>query len=128
MNRWNGTAHLTRDPELVTTPGGTEICTMRIAVKLAGRDKQPGYFELKAFGRQAKACGEYLAKGREIAVDARLSFEEFETKNGHYASRVFLVADQVEFLASRRREAGDNGQPDPERADQPAPDSEEAPA
>jgi Single-strand binding protein family len=50
MNRWTGTAHLTRDPELVTTSGGTDICLMRIAVKRAARDGAAGYFDVKAFG------------------------------------------------------------------------------
>ena len=102
MNRWTGTAHLTRDPELVTTSGGTEICLMRIAVKRAARDGAAGYFDVKAFEGQARACTEYLSAGREVAIEGRLRFEEFETSSGDYASRVYIAADQVEFLASRR--------------------------
>ena len=104
MNRWTGTAHLTRDPELVTTSGGTEICLTRIAVKRAARNGAAGYFEVKAFGDLGVACAEYLKSGREVAIEGRLRFEEFETKGGDYASRVYIAADAVEFLASRRRE------------------------
>jgi single-strand DNA-binding protein len=104
MNRWTGTGHLTRDPELVTTSGGTDICLMRIAVKRAARDGAAGYFDVKAFGDQASACAEYLSAGREVGIEGRLRFEEFETKGGDYASRVYIVADAVEFLASRRRD------------------------
>jgi single-stranded DNA-binding protein len=32
MNRWTGTGHVTPDPELRATGGGTDICLMRIAV------------------------------------------------------------------------------------------------
>jgi single-strand DNA-binding protein len=103
MNRWTGTGHLTRDPELVTTSGGTEICLMRIAVKRAARDGTAGYFDVKAFGDRGVACAGYLKSGREVALEGRLRFEEFETKGGDYASRVYIVADAVEFLASRRR-------------------------
>jgi single-strand DNA-binding protein len=112
MNRWTGTAHLTRDPELVSTSGGTEICLMRIAVRWAARDGAAGYFDLKAFGDQAAACAEYLSAGREVGIEGRLRFEEFETRGGDYASRVYIVADAVEFLASRRRDGSqaDNGQ------------------
>jgi hypothetical protein len=35
---------------LVTTSGGTGICLMRIAVKRAARNGEPGYFDVKAFG------------------------------------------------------------------------------
>jgi single-strand DNA-binding protein len=118
MNRWTGTAHLTRDPELVTTSGGTDICLMRIAVKRAARNGEPGYFDVKAFGDQAGACAEYLSAGREVGIEGRLRFEEFETKGGDYASRVYIVADAVEFLASRRRrddsQAEDGQEPDPQ--------------
>jgi len=112
MNRWTGIGHLTRDPELVTTSGGTEICLMRIAVKRAAREGAAGYFDVKAFGDQAVACARYLSAGRDVAIDGRLRFEEFETKGGDYASRVYIVADAVEFLASRRRDGSqaDNGQ------------------
>jgi single-strand DNA-binding protein len=118
MNRWTGTGHLTRDPELVTTSGGTDICLMRIAVKRAARNGEPGYFDVKAFGDQAAACAEYLSAGREVGIEGRLRFEEFETKGGDYASRVYIVADAVEFLASRRRrddsQAEDGREPDPQ--------------
>ena len=112
MNRWTGTAHLTRDPELVTTSGGTDICLMRIAVKRAARDGAAGYFDVKAFEGQARACAQYLSSGREVAIEGRLRFEEFETSSGEYASRVYIAADAVEFLASRRRDGSeaDNGE------------------
>jgi single-stranded DNA-binding protein len=47
-----------------------------------------------------------------VAIEGRLRFEEFETSSGDYATRIYIVADQVEFLASRRRAAprADNGQ------------------
>jgi single-strand DNA-binding protein len=113
MNRWTGTGHLTRDPELVTTGNGTDICRMRIAVKRAARDGA-GYFDVKAFEGQARACAEYLAAGREVAIEGRLHFEEFETKAGDYASRVYIVADGIEFLASRRRSDGSQADEDQE--------------
>jgi single-stranded DNA-binding protein len=47
-------------------------------------------------------------------------FDEFQTQDGAYASRVYIVAERVEFLASRGRP---NGQPSSEASpDQPATD------
>ena len=31
MNRWTGTAHLTKDPKFLETENGTAICTLRVA-------------------------------------------------------------------------------------------------
>jgi len=115
MNRWTGTGHLTKDPKLLETDGGTAICTLRIAVKRAGRQGQDGYFDVKCFEAQANACAKYLAAGREVAIDGRLLFDEFQTQDGGYASRVYIVAERVEFLASRNRS---NGQGSPEASPQ----------
>ena len=106
MNRWTGTGHLTKDPKLLETDGGTAICTLRIAVKRAGKQGQDGYFEVKCFDGQAHACSDYLKAGREVAIDGRLLFDEFKTQDGGYASRVYIVAERVEFLASRKASTG----------------------
>ena len=73
MNRWTGTGHLTKDPKLLETDGGTAICTLRIAVKRAGKQGHDGYFDVKCFDAQASACAQYLKAGREIAVPFSVS-------------------------------------------------------
>ena len=119
MNRWTGTGHLTKDPKLLETDGGTAICTLRIAVKRAGKQGQDGYFEVKCFDGQAHACADYLKAGREVAIDGRLLFDEFKTQDGAYASRVYVIAERVEFLASRTTRS--NGQASSEASpEQPA--------
>ena len=107
MNRWTGTGHLTKDPKFLETESGTAICTLRIAVKRAGKQGHDGYFDVKCFDAQANACAQYLKAGREIAVDGRLLFDEFQTQDGQYASRIYIVAERVEFLASRKSSDGE---------------------
>jgi single-strand DNA-binding protein len=123
MNRWTGTGHLTKDPKFLETENGTAICTLRIAVKRAGKQGQDGYFDVKCFEALASACAQYLKAGREVAVDGRLLFDEFQTQDGSYASRVYVVAERVEFLGSRggrsHGQASDEASPD-----QPATDGE----
>jgi single-strand DNA-binding protein len=110
MNRWTGTGHLTKDPKFLESNGGTAICALRIAVKRAGRQGNDGYFDVKCFDGQAHACADYLKAGREVAIDGRLLFDEFQTQDGSYASRVYVVAERVEFPASAARaRAADNG-------------------
>ena len=106
MNRWTGTGHLTKDPKLLETDGGTTICTLRIAVKRAGKQGKDGYFDVKCFDGQAHACADYLRAGREVAIDGRLHFEEFQTEDRGYASRVYVIAERVEFLNSRKTSTG----------------------
>ena len=105
MNRWTGTGHLTKDPKLLETDGGTAICTLRIAVKRAGKQGQDGYFEVKCFDGQAHACSDYLKAGREVAIDGRLLFDEFKTQDSGYALRGYIVAERVEFRPCGARRA-----------------------
>ena len=74
---------------------------------------------MKCFDAQASACAQYLKAGREVAIDGRLLFDEFQTQDGSYASRVYIVAERVEFLASRK---SPNGQADEASPDKPATD------
>jgi single-strand DNA-binding protein len=120
MNRWTGTGHLTKDPKFLETDTGTALCTLRLAVKRAGKHGHDGYFDVKCFDAQANACAQYLNAGREVAVDGRLLFEEFQTQDGQYASRIYVVAERVEFLASRK--ASNGGASDQASGDQSATD------
>ena len=106
MNRWTGTGHLTKDPKLLETDGGTAICTLRVAVRRAGKQGKDGYFDVKCFDGQAHACADYLKAGREVAIDGRLQFEEFQSEDRGYAPRVYVIAERVEFLNSRNRSTG----------------------
>jgi single-strand DNA-binding protein len=49
MNRWTGTGHLTKDPKFLETENGTAICTLRVAVRRAGKQGHDGYFDVKCF-------------------------------------------------------------------------------
>src|SRR3954464_3228768 len=106
MNRRTGTGHLTKDPKFLETDSGKAICTLRIAVKRAGKQGQDGYFDVKCFEAQASACAQYLKAGREIAVDGRLLFDEFQPRAGASPSRIYIVAERVDFLASRKTSTG----------------------
>jgi single-strand DNA-binding protein len=129
MNRWTGTGHVTKDPRFLETESGTAICTLRIAVKRAGKQGHDGYFDVKCFDAQASACAQYLKAGREVAVDGRLLFDEFQTQDGSYASRIYIVAERVEFLTTRKSsdgQASDEASPDQPAGDGAAREAHEA--
>jgi single-stranded DNA-binding protein len=51
-------------------------------------------------------------------------FEEFQTQDGAYASRVYVIAERVEFLAARMRSTGQASEEAP--PDEPAAPAGEA--
>jgi single-strand DNA-binding protein len=107
INRVIVTGNLTRDPELRNTPGGTAVCSLRIAVNSRRKDEsgqwadKPNYFDVTVWGAQGENCAQYLAKGRPVAIDGRLNWREYETKDGDKRQSVDIIADSVQFLGSR---------------------------
>jgi single-strand DNA-binding protein len=113
LNRVTLVGRLTRDPELRHTGGGDPICSMRLAVSSRKRDENgdwgdaPNFFDITVFGRQADSAAEYLAKGRRIGIDGRLSWREWQAQDGTRRQSVEVIANDVFFLDSRQD--GDGG-------------------
>lgn len=115
INRVLLTGNLTRDPES-KEHGETKVCRMRLAVnvrvKQAGEwaDK-PCYFDVVAFGSQGENCAKYLSKGKPIAVDGRLDWNEWQTDDGATRQSVSIIASTVQFLDDGKREEREGGEP-----------------
>ena len=117
INRVVLTGNLTRDPELRALPSGTSVCALRVAVNTRRKDaasgqwtEKPNYFDVTVWGAQADSCHRFLTKGRPVAIDGRLEWREFDTRDGEKRQVVEIVADHVQFLGggdARERGARD---------------------
>jgi single-strand DNA-binding protein len=125
INRVVLVGNLTHDPELRALPSGTSVCQLRIAVNDRIKDRNTGewtdyanYFDVSVFGQQGDNCAQYLSRGRQVAIDGRLRFRQWETQDGQKRSKVEVVADSVQFIGPR--EGGGGGQQRPQQAGGPA--------
>lgn len=96
------------------TPAGTPVCQLRLAVNDRVKDQSTGewsdranYFDVNVFGSQGERCGQYLSKGRQVAVQGRLRWSEWETPEGQKRQKVDVTADNVQFIGPR--EVGASG-------------------
>jgi single-strand DNA-binding protein len=109
------TGNLTRDPELRSTPSGTSVCKLRVAVNSRRKDQsgewvdKPNYFDVTVWGAQGENCANYLSKGRPVAVQGRLDWREWEAQDGSKRQAVEIIADSVQFLGSRSDNQGGGG-------------------
>jgi len=109
------TGNLTADPELRSTPGGTQLCKLRIAVNSSRKtaegnwEEKPNYFDVTVWGAQGENCATYLKKGRPVAINGRLDWREWEAKEGGKRQSVEIIANTVQFLGSRDGAPAGNG-------------------
>ena len=105
MNKLTIIGNLTRDPELRTTSAGKEVCTFTVAVnrRKNGNNQQPeaDFFRVSAWDGLAKSCGQFLAKGRKVAVVGSVSVHTFQTQTGETKAQLEVNASDVEFLSPK---------------------------
>ena len=105
--------NLTRDPELRSTGSGTAVCELRVAVNGRRKDGEewvdkPNYFNVTAFGGRAESAAKYLSKGKPVAVQGRLDWQEWEAGDGSGKRQgVKIIAENVQFLGGR--DSGESG-------------------
>jgi len=107
INRVILVGNLTRDPES-RPAGGTTVCSLRLAVNDRVPNKETGgwedyanYFTVSVFGKQGENCAQYLSKGRQVAVEGKLRWRQWETQDGQKREAVEVVADNVQFIGPR---------------------------
>ena len=102
MNTVNLVGRLTRDPE---QRGGGAVTSMRLA--FTTREKQgdewadkSNFVDVTAFGRTGDTVFQYCTKGRRVGVTGRLSWREWDDKDGNKRQSIEVIANDVYFLDS----------------------------
>ncbi len=115
INRVVLTGNLTKDPDTRTTPNGTGDLQAQARGQHTPPEQASGDWEEKAnffgvtvFGRQAESCGNFLKKGRPVAIDGRLEWSEYEVE-GQKRQSVDIIAENVQFLGGRDDAGNGNG-------------------
>lgn len=110
VNRVVLVGRLTRDPELRHTTGGKAVCDFSIAVnkKMKPADGSPDadFFRITCWDRTAEFVGQYMNKGRLVAVDGRLQSRRYTASDGSNREVVEVVADSVQGLDRPKDDAG----------------------
>jgi single-strand DNA-binding protein len=100
--------NLTRDPELRYTASGIPVARFAVAVnrirrKDAGNEggQDVDFINIIAWRRLAEICGEYLKKGRPVAIEGRLQIRDFQSKTGEKRTMTEVVADNMQMLGRK---------------------------
>jgi single-strand DNA-binding protein len=97
MNRVLLCGRLGQDPEVRFIGSGKAVCTLSLATDerwtdgTGAKQQRTEWHRVEVWGKQAEACGQYLAKGRQVLVEGALRTRTYE-KNGETRSVTEVVA------------------------------------
>ena len=94
--------NLVRDAQIKTTEAGNAVCSFTIATNRFHRDadgmaKEVSYIDVEAWSKTAENCHAKGYKGRGVRVVGRLKQSRWIDARGQSHSRIFIVAERVEF-------------------------------
>lgn len=108
MNKIMIIGNLGRDPEMRYTPTGTAVTSFSVAVtrRYSNRDGQQQeetqWFTVDCWNRLAEIANQYLAKGRQVFIEGRVSLEEWDDRStGEKRSRLKISATDLVMLGQR---------------------------
>lgn len=109
---------LTRDPEIRRTGSGLAVANFTVAVDRDWPSKDTGeketdFINCVAWRQTGEFVGKYFTKGSMIVVSGRLQIRKWTDDNGVNRTIAEIVADNVYFGESKRKESTDNSYSNP---------------
>src|SRR3954471_15903426 len=101
--------NLTRDPQVKNLSGGLVVAEFGLAMNRKyrtanGEDKEEVCFvDCSAFGKQAETIAQWCKKGKQLFVEGRLKYDQWEDQRsgGAKRSKITVVVENFQFLGSR---------------------------
>ena len=102
--------NLTADPEVRTTPRGSSLTELRLAVNRVTtgpndgeRREETTFLDVTCWGRTGEVAAQYLSKGRPVFIEGRLQMDSWEDKQtGQKRSRIRIIAENLQLLNGGR--------------------------
>lgn len=104
INRVNISGNLTRDPQLRSSQSGTSVLSFSIAVNDRRRNQDgewedyPNYVDCVAMGGRADWLARTLSKGSKVALEGKLRYSSWETKDGQKRSKLEVMVEAIEVF------------------------------
>jgi len=99
--------NLGRDPELRSTPSGTQVANFSLATtenftdRGGNRQERTEWHRVVLWGKLAEIAGQYLSKGRQVYIEGRLQTREWEDKQGQKRQTTEVVGTTMVMLGGR---------------------------
>lgn len=94
-----------QDAEIRYFESGKVKTTFSLAVNRwdsKSKENVTDWFNIEVWDKQAEFAGEFIKKGREVAVDGRISISKWTDQTGEEKERFLVIANDIRLLGSRR--------------------------
>ncbi len=114
MNQLNSLileGNLVRDAVLSEPAPGFKKCMFTMGVNRFYKNRknedvnEASFFDVEAYGNMADYCSEKAKKGRGVRVVGRLKQDTWKDNAGKTASRIYVVAEHIEYKPMKKTEA-----------------------
>ena len=107
INRMILQGRLCADPELRRTNSGTAVCSFRVAWSETIKDRETKLFlNCVAWQGTAELICKHFRKGKELAVEGKLSTREYDDRDGNRRSVTEMTVDRVHFCGKNEDAQG----------------------
>lgn len=106
------TGRLTADPELKNTTNGIPVCSFSIAVDRRykqGEERQTDFINIVAWRQTAEFITRYFSKGSMIGIEGSIQTRRYQDKDGNNRTVFEVVANNVQFMDSKRSQGNGEG-------------------
>jgi single-strand DNA-binding protein len=96
--------HVGNDPEIKTLDGGRKVANLTIATNDSYKNEkgekveQTEWHKVVAWGKTAEIIEKFVTKGKEIAIEGKLTHRSYEDKNGEKRYVTEVVANELLML------------------------------
>ena len=113
MNQLNSLileGNLVRDAVLSEPAPGFKKCMFTMGVNRFYKNRknedvnEASFFDVEAYGNMADYCSEKAKKGRGVRVVGRLKQDTWKDNAGKTASRIYVVAEHIEYKPMKKTE------------------------
>ena len=106
-NRVQLIGNLGADPEIKSLEGNKKVARFSLATndeytdKSGQKVKQTQWHQLVVWGKLADTCEKFLNKGKEIAVEGKLTYRTWNDKDGKTHNITEVVVNELLFMGSK---------------------------
>ncbi|KAF2335472.1 single-stranded DNA-binding protein [Flavobacterium daemonense] len=104
-NRVQLIGNVGNDPEVKTLESGKKLAHLTIATNETYRNdkgdkvEQTEWHRVTAWGKTAEIIEKFVVKGKEVAVDGKLTHRSYDDKNGEKKYITEVVANEILLLS-----------------------------